>query len=87
MKVLLVGVNSRFTHSNLAIRYLKAFTEDLNYESLIREFSINDRIERIVQEIISEKTDIVVLSCYIWNKYYVKQISNLIKLINNNIKL
>jgi len=87
MKVLLVGVNSRFTHSNLAIRYLKAFTRDLNYESLIREFSINDRVERIVEEIIAEKADIVVLSCYIWNKYYVKQISDLIKLIDNNIKL
>ncbi|MBC8061903.1 MAG: B12-binding domain-containing radical SAM protein [Clostridiaceae bacterium] len=87
MKVLLVGVNSRFTHSNLAIRYLKAFTEDLSYECLIREFSINDRVERIVQEIISEKADIVAFSCYIWNKDFVKQISYLIKLIDNNIKL
>ena len=49
------GINSRFTHSNLAIRYLKAFTEDLNYDCLIREFSINDRVERIVEEIIEKK--------------------------------
>jgi len=87
MKVLLVGVNSRFTHSNLAVRYLKTFTADLNYECLIREFSINDRVERIVQEIISENADIVAFSCYIWNKDYVKQISDLIKLIDNNIKM
>ncbi|MBZ9636222.1 B12-binding domain-containing radical SAM protein [Clostridium sp. FP1] len=87
MKVLLVGINSRFTHSNLAIRYLKAFTEDLNYQCLIREFSINDRVERIVQEIIREKADVVVFSCYIWNRDYVKHISDLLKLIDNNIKL
>lgn len=87
MKVLLVGVNSRFTHSNLAIRYLKAFTQDLNYECHIREFSINDRVERIVEEIISEKADLIAFSCYIWNRDYVKQISDLIKLIDNNIKL
>ncbi len=87
MKVLLVGVNSRFTHTNLAIRYLKAFTEDLNYQCLIREFSINDRVERIVEEIIAEKADIVAFSCYIWNKNYVKQISDLLKLIDSNIKL
>jgi len=87
MKVLLVGVNSRFTHSNLAIRYLKAYTEDLDYKCFIKEFSINDRVERIVQEIISEKADIVAFSCYIWNKDYVKQISDLIKLIDSNIKL
>ena len=87
MKVLLIGVNSRFTHSNLAVRYLKSFTEDLEYKCIIREFSINDRVERIVQEIISEKADIVAFSCYIWNKDYVKQISDLLKLIDNNIKL
>ncbi len=87
IKVLLVGINSKFTHSNLAIRYLKAFTEDLNYKCLIKEFSINDRVERIVQEIISEKADIVAFSCYIWNKDYVKQISHLVKLIDSNIKL
>ncbi|MGH4121683.1 MAG: B12-binding domain-containing radical SAM protein [Clostridium sp.] len=87
MKVLLVGINSRFTHSNLAIRYLKAFTEDLKYQCLIREFSINDRVERIVQEIIAEKADIVAFSCYIWNRDYVKQISDLLKLIDSNIKL
>ena len=87
MKVLLVGVNSRFTHSNLAIRYLKAYTEDLDYKCLIKEFSINDRVERIVQEIISEEADIVAFSCYIWNKDYVEQISDLIKLIDSNIKL
>lgn len=87
MKVLLVGINSRFTHSNLAIRYLKAFTDKINYQCYIREFSINDRVERIVQEIIAEKVDIVAFSCYIWNKDYVKQISNLVKLIDSNIKL
>jgi len=87
MKVLLIGVNSRFTHSNLAVRYLKAFTKDLDYECEIREFSINDRVERIVQEIIAEKADIMAFSCYIWNKDYVRQISDLVKLIDNNIKL
>lgn len=87
MKVLLVGVNSRFTHSNLAIRYLKSFTEDLDYSCEIREFSINDRVERILQEIMAEKSDIVAFSCYIWNKDYIKQISYLMKLIDKNIKL
>jgi len=87
MKVLLVGINSRFTHSNLSVRYLKAFTEDLNYECHISEFSINDRVERIVQEIIAVKADIVAFSCYIWNRDYVRQISDLLKLIDNNIKI
>ena len=30
MKVILVAVNSKFIHSNLAVRYLKSYTKDLN---------------------------------------------------------
>ena len=42
MKILLTAINSKFVHSNLAVRYLKAFTKDLLYEGKIREFSIDD---------------------------------------------
>lgn len=49
MKVLLTAINSKFVHSNLAVRYLKAFTEDMNYECQIREFSINDRDEKNIR--------------------------------------
>ena len=87
MKVLLVGVNSKFIHSNLAIRYLKAFTEDIEYECIIREFSINDRVERIVEEIIFEDTDIVAFSCYIWNIEFVVKAANLIKKIKSDINI
>lgn len=32
MKILLTAINSKFIHSNLAVRYLKSFTNDLPYE-------------------------------------------------------
>ena len=87
MKVLLTAINSKFVHSNLAVRYLKAFTEDMNYECKIREFSINDRDEKILEEIIKEKADVVAFSTYIWNIEIVKRLSNLIKLVDENIKI
>ncbi|MCY6370846.1 B12-binding domain-containing radical SAM protein [Clostridium ganghwense] len=87
MKVTLVAVNSKFIHSNLAVRYLKAYTEDLEYECNIREFSINDRVERIVEEIIKENPDMIAFSCYIWNIEFVKALANLIKIINNDIEI
>ncbi|MGL4772721.1 MAG: cobalamin-dependent protein, partial [Clostridium sp.] len=67
MKVLLVGVNSKYVHSNLAIRYLRAYTKDMAYECEIKEFSINDRDERVLEEIIAAKADVVAFSTYIWN--------------------
>ena len=82
MKILLTAINSKFIHSNLAVRYLKAFTKDLPYESKIREFSINDREERILKEIIEEKADVIAFSTYIWNVEIVSHVANLIKLVS-----
>ncbi|WP_231272463.1 B12-binding domain-containing radical SAM protein [Clostridium botulinum] len=87
LKVLLVGINSKYIHSNLAIRYLRAYTKDLDYDCNIREFSINDREERILKEIINEKPNIIAFSCYIWNIELVKELANLIKLVNSDIEI
>ncbi|MEG2291207.1 MAG: B12-binding domain-containing radical SAM protein [Clostridium sp.] len=87
MKVLLTAINSKFVHSNLAVRYLKAFTKDMDYTSKIREFSINDREENILEEIIKEKPDIVAFSTYIWNIEIVKRLSNLIKIVDKDIEI
>ena len=59
MKILLTALNSKFIHSNLAVRYLKAYTRGLPYDCVIREFTINDRKEKILEEIIVEEPDIV----------------------------
>lgn len=87
MKILLTAINSKFIHSNLAVRYLKAFTEDLPYECSIREFSINDRDEKILEEIIKEKPNVVAFSTYIWNIEVVTRLSNLIKIVDQNIEI
>ena len=87
MKVLLTAINSKFIHSNLAVRYLRGFTEDLSYDCKIREFSINDRDEKILEEIIKEKPDVVAFSTYIWNIEMVTRLSNLIKIVDKNIEI
>lgn len=87
MKILLTAINSKFIHSNLAVRYLKAFTDDLSYECSIREFSINDREEKILEEIIKEKPNVVAFSTYIWNIEMITRLSNLIKMVDKNIEI
>lgn len=71
----------------MAVRYLKEYTNDLNYDCCILEFSINDRVLRVVEEIMKQKPSVVAFSCYIWNMYYVKQLAETIKLIDNNITI
>ena len=87
MKILLTAINSKFIHSNLAVRYLKSFTRDINYDCKIREFSINDREEKILEEIIKESPDVVAFSTYIWNIEMIKRLSNLIKMVDENIEI
>lgn len=90
MKVLLCGINSQYVHSNLAIRYLKAYVNDIIGENLtcdIREFTINERREKILEDIITEEPDVVVFSTYIWNGEYVRELSRLIKAVDDRIKI
>ncbi|MDU7885830.1 MAG: DUF4080 domain-containing protein [Clostridium perfringens] len=87
MKILLTAINSKYIHSNLAVRYLKAFTKDLDFQGDIKEFSINDRVENILEGIIEEKPDVVAFSCYIWNMEFVNRLAELIKLVDPKIEI
>ncbi len=87
MKTVLAAVNAKFIHSALAVRYLKAYTENLDYECKIIEFSINDSREKVIQQLILEAPDIIGFSCYIWNIDFIKYIALHIKLINPDIKI
>lgn len=64
MKVLLVAINSKYIHPNLAVRLLKANTE---YPTEIKEFTIKDDVQNIVRFINDGNYDVVGFSCYIWN--------------------
>lgn len=87
MKILLTALNSQYIHSNLAVRYLKKFTEDLDYECVVREFTINDREEHILEKIIEQKPDVVAFSVYIWNVEMIRRLSKLIKKVDQNIEI
>lgn len=69
------------------MKYLRSFTQDLNYEAVIKEVTINDRVENILKEIIKEKPDVVAFSAYIWNLEYVERLTELIKRVDENIEI
>jgi anaerobic magnesium-protoporphyrin IX monomethyl ester cyclase len=77
LKNLLIAINSKFIHTNTAIRYLKA---NCSFSVEILEFTIKDEVSKIIQEIIERKPEIIGFSCYIWNIEIIEQISLSIKL-------
>ena len=73
-KFLLVAINSKYIHSNLAVRCLKKAASPYEEYVSVVEYSINNRTEDILKGIYLEKPDAVGFSCYIWNIEVVKDL-------------
>ncbi|NLK63165.1 MAG: B12-binding domain-containing radical SAM protein [Fusobacteria bacterium] len=89
-KILLVALNSKYVHINIALRYIKKYYDKYkitNYNVKILEMTINNSIDDILDKIYTEKSDIVMFSTYVWNIEYVMKISKELKKIDNNIKI
>lgn len=74
MNILLIAVNAKYIHSNLAVYSLKAYAEEYRQQIRIAEYTINHRLEFILQEIYKQKPDVLCFSCYIWNFRYVREL-------------
>lgn len=72
MKILLTAINAKYIHSNLAVYSLKAYAKKYKHNIEIAEFTINQNIDAILQQIYKAKPDIIAFSCYIWNIEYIK---------------
>lgn len=87
MKVLLAAINSKYIHTNISLRYLEKSARHLPYECVRKEFTINENLTRILEEIMEVKPDLIGFSVYIWNFEMVKELSVLIKRIDEKIKI
>ncbi|MDY2841031.1 MAG: DUF4080 domain-containing protein [Treponema sp.] len=69
MKILLVGINASYSHTNLAIRTISEYIKSKNNLSdvEIAEFTINQPYMELIRGIASFKADAVLFSTYIWN--------------------
>lgn len=86
-KVVLVSIDSRFIHTNIALRYMKEFTKDLKYDCVIMEYTIQSPLMDMLDDILDCEPDMVGFSTYIWNVEQVSRISRLIRLARPSIGL
>jgi radical SAM superfamily enzyme YgiQ (UPF0313 family) len=84
MKILLVGINSKFIHTNMAIRYLKA---NCDFDVELKEYTIKDDFQAMVKDILSYNANIVGFSCYIWNIQIIIEIVKVLREKNQNQKI
>ncbi|WXR61596.1 DUF4080 domain-containing protein [Peptostreptococcaceae bacterium AGR-M142] len=86
MKALITTLNSKYVHTNLAIRYLKAQVEDI-IDIELKEFTINTNLNYILKKIYEQKPDLIIFSTYIWNLEETLKISRSLKKIKKDIKI
>ena len=81
-KICLVAINSRYSHANLALFYLRTYVKDLNYEVEILQFSINLETDEIIRQIEKQNPEVLGFSVYIWNVETVKIILKKSKILS-----
>lgn len=75
MNILLIAINAKYIHSNLAVYSLRAYAKKQGHDVQIAEYTINQRKETILEQIYLKKPDVLAFSCYIWNIDYVTEIA------------
>lgn len=74
MKIFLTAINAKYIHSNLAVYSLRAYAKGYQDQIVIGEYTINNRVDSILEQIYKAKPDVLCFSCYIWNMDYVEEL-------------
>ena len=87
MKILLVALNAKYIHSNLAVYNLKAYAKPFAESIKMMEYTINHYVHDILQGLYKEKADIIAFSCYIWNLELVETLTTLLHKVSPETKI
>lgn len=87
MKIVLCALNSKYIHTNLAVRYIKAYADahSKNAECVIVEDTVNGNINETAEKILAYNPDAVAFSCYIWNISHMLTLCKLVKSAKSDI--
>ena len=87
MNVVLSTLNSKFIHSSLALRYLKAYGEAHGQAYDIVEYTINMPVLHILSDITGHDIDVLGFACYIWNIEMTLHVVDMVKSVRPDIKI
>ncbi len=87
MKITLTTLNSRFTHSAIGLRCIYANMQELQADTTILEFSINDAMQSVAEKLLHNSPDIIGLGVYIWNVTLIQELIHIIKKVSPNITI
>ncbi len=85
--ITLATINARYIHASLGLRYLYANMGELQLRTQLREFTLEQRPEDIVEQLLGSDTTIIGFGVYIWNVLETTDVMRLIKILRPDITL
>lgn len=87
MRILLTAINAKYIHSNLAVYSLKGSAGKYEPMTELAEYTINHQMEEIFAGIYRKKPELLLFSCYIWNRREVVETAESIKKVLPDVKI
>jgi anaerobic magnesium-protoporphyrin IX monomethyl ester cyclase len=84
MNIICTTLNAKYIHTNLAIRYLKAYAQP-EFDIKLVEYTIKDPAMNIVIDLYRKKPHVIGFSCYIWNIEETIKVVKMLKKIDPSI--
>ena len=85
--IVLTTLNARFIHSAFGLRYLYANLDELQKQTLLKEFTIHERPIDIAEKLLEFNPKIIGFSVYIWNVSEISETVAILKQIAPQIVL
>lgn len=81
MKTTLLALNSSYSHTSLAARYLQAACRSAGQALSLVEMTVNERAEAVSRAVFATRPDVLACSVYIWNVRMMSDICIRMKLL------
>ena len=85
--IVLATLNARYIHASLGLRYLYANMGELKVRTCMREFTLEQRPEDIVESLLQSDVRIIGFGVYIWNVLQTTEVMRLIRIVRPDITL
>lgn len=87
MKALLIGINSKYVHTALGLRYVGEYAKQQGHTITLIEETINTPILTVLENIMEQEADVYAFSVHIWSKTFVFRIIAMLKKLRPQVKV
>lgn len=87
MKIILMAIGSKYIHTALGLRSIRAYAKAHGIETELIEDTVQTPLLAVLAEITGKVPDVVGLSVHIWNKNYVYSLIRLLRKVMPQLKI